>query len=332
MILQGTQMKKLTHALAATAIASSVIMSPSLVGSIWASPQNPTATELATSFEKMAEDTKIAAEKTRIAVMSREKATKEKPIIAKAIKQQIEKNKKAEIARKKKIEEIRKKAIAKKKAEIAAAKKKAAEEKARQEREAARQRAEQARQAAAAAQEQQAQQEYTVVTTTSQNSANTSSTSNSLSTATTSNSSRNVSTTSGNTKKALSNGTKKYAPVTISGESSARAKQAIEFALSKRGIPYRWGGTTDAGYDCSGLVQAAYRSAGISLPRVASAQLNVGTPVSRSQLQPGDLVGFYGGGHIGIYIGNGYYVHAPRTGDVVKVAKLPTLWKATRVA
>ncbi|NYE08365.1 cell wall-associated NlpC family hydrolase [Bacillus niacini] len=103
--------------------------------------------------------------------------------------------------------------------------------------------------------------------------------------------------------------------------SSATANAVIANAKQYLGVPYVWGGSTPSGFDCSGFVSYVYRSVGISLPRTSSAQQNVGTRVSLNQLQPGDLV-FKGmpAYHVGIYIGGGQYIHAPQTGDVVKIA------------
>jgi peptidoglycan DL-endopeptidase CwlO len=104
---------------------------------------------------------------------------------------------------------------------------------------------------------------------------------------------------------------------------SAAAQTAIDVALSKLGDSYVWGATGPSTFDCSGLVQYSYRQAGISLPRTAAEQQQVGMSVSRSQLQPGDLV-FFGSPayHVGMYLGNGKMVAAPTTGDVVKVESL----------
>lgn len=103
--------------------------------------------------------------------------------------------------------------------------------------------------------------------------------------------------------------------------SSATANAVIANAKQYLGVPYVWGGSTPSGFDCSGFVSYVYRSVGISLPRTSSAQQNVGTRISFNQLQPGDLV-FKGSPayHVGIYIGGGQYIHAPQTGDVVKIA------------
>ncbi len=109
--------------------------------------------------------------------------------------------------------------------------------------------------------------------------------------------------------------------VSNNNTNSASASQVIATAKQYLGVPYVWGGTDPSGFDCSGFVGYVYRSVGISLPRVSSAQQNAGTRISVSQVQPGDLV-FQGSPahHVGIYIGGGQYIHAPQTGDVVKIA------------
>ncbi|PRX48535.1 cell wall-associated NlpC family hydrolase [Prauserella shujinwangii] len=111
----------------------------------------------------------------------------------------------------------------------------------------------------------------------------------------------------------------------------AAAQIAIDAAMSKRGSPYSWGATGPDAFDCSGLTQWAYAQAGISIPRTSSSQSTYGTAVPRSQLQPGDLVFFYSPvSHVGIYIGNGMMVHAPTSGDVVKVAPLQDQYSGAR--
>ncbi|MPY58407.1 C40 family peptidase [Streptomyces spongiae] len=100
-----------------------------------------------------------------------------------------------------------------------------------------------------------------------------------------------------------------------------RAAAALSYAYGKLGSPYAWGATGPDAFDCSGLAQAAYRAAGVSLPRTTYAQIGAGQRVARSQLQPGDLVFFYSGiSHVGIYAGNGQMIHAPRPGAPVRVA------------
>ena len=104
--------------------------------------------------------------------------------------------------------------------------------------------------------------------------------------------------------------------------SSSTGGAAASVALGELGVPYGWGGESTSGFDCSGLVAWAYSQVGVSLPHLASAQYGMGTPVPLDALEPGDLISFHGSGHIGIYIGGGQYVHAPETGDVVKVSSL----------
>jgi peptidoglycan DL-endopeptidase CwlO len=84
-----------------------------------------------------------------------------------------------------------------------------------------------------------------------------------------------------------------------------------------------WGGAAPGGFDCSGLVMFAFGQAGRQLPRTTHTQWNVGTRVGRNGLVRGDIVFMYGLGHNGIYLGDGQYVHAPKTGDVVRIAPLP---------
>ncbi|WP_328915608.1 MULTISPECIES: C40 family peptidase [unclassified Streptomyces] len=104
---------------------------------------------------------------------------------------------------------------------------------------------------------------------------------------------------------------------------SARAAQAVAFAYRALGSPYVWGATGPGAFDCSGLTQAAWRSAGVSLPRTTYTQINAGTRVAQSQLRPGDLVFFYSGvSHVGLYIGNGQMIHAPHPGAAVRIAPI----------
>ncbi|MFF8842479.1 NlpC/P60 family protein [Streptomyces sp. NPDC015127] len=116
---------------------------------------------------------------------------------------------------------------------------------------------------------------------------------------------------------------------------NGRAAQAIAYAYGALGKPYVWGATGPSSYDCSGLTQAAWRSAGVSLPRTTYTQINAGQRVSRSQLAPGDLVFFYSGvSHVGLYIGGGRMIHAPRPGAPVRIAPIDDMpfAGATRVS
>jgi peptidoglycan DL-endopeptidase CwlO len=104
---------------------------------------------------------------------------------------------------------------------------------------------------------------------------------------------------------------------------SGAAQTAVNAALAQRGKPYVWAAAGPGSFDCSGLVQYAYRAAGVSLPHSSRSQASMGRAVSRAELQPGDLIAFYSPvSHIGIYIGNGQMVHAPSSGDVVKVSSI----------
>jgi cell wall-associated NlpC family hydrolase len=103
----------------------------------------------------------------------------------------------------------------------------------------------------------------------------------------------------------------------------------VGIAMRYLGIPYRWGGSSPSGFDCSGLVMYVFGQIGISLPHSTYALWNVGIPVSRAQLQPGDLVFFNGLGHMGIYIGGNQFIHAPHTGDVVKISSMSGWYAST---
>ena len=101
-----------------------------------------------------------------------------------------------------------------------------------------------------------------------------------------------------------------------------RASQVIAVAMQYLGVPYVWGGASPQGFDYSGLTSYAYAQIGISLPHHAASQYSYGTPVAYEDLQPADLVFFSGLGHMGMYIGGGQFIHAPHTGDVVKISSL----------
>jgi len=104
---------------------------------------------------------------------------------------------------------------------------------------------------------------------------------------------------------------------------AARYGGVVAIALQYLGVPYVWGGSSPStGFDCSGFVAYVFAQIGVSLPHHAASQYGYGTPVPYDQLAPGDLVFFSGLGHVGIYIGDGQFVHAPHTGDVVRIAYL----------
>ena len=106
----------------------------------------------------------------------------------------------------------------------------------------------------------------------------------------------------------------------------------VGYAESQLGKPYVWGGASPStGFDCSGLVMWSFAQIGVSLPHNAAAQYGYGSPVSRSDLQPGDLVFFDGLGHVGIYVGGNTFIHAPHTGDVVKYSSLTGWYASTYV-
>ncbi|MER7176537.1 C40 family peptidase [Streptomyces mesophilus] len=107
---------------------------------------------------------------------------------------------------------------------------------------------------------------------------------------------------------------------------NARAAQAVSFAYGALGSPYVWGASGPSAFDCSGLTQAAYRSAGVSLPRTTYTQINAGQRVSRSELAPGDLVFFYSGiSHVGLYVGGGQMIHAPNPSAPVRLAPVDSM-------
>jgi cell wall-associated NlpC family hydrolase len=111
---------------------------------------------------------------------------------------------------------------------------------------------------------------------------------------------------------------------------AGRRGSAMSIAMRKLGAPYRWGAAGPGAFDCSGLVYWSYRQAGLTLPRSSRAQSQVGAAVSKSALQPGDLVFFYRPvSHVAIYIGGGRVVHASTAGKPVKISNLNDMPFAT---
>lgn len=112
-------------------------------------------------------------------------------------------------------------------------------------------------------------------------------------------------------------------------ESPREAMSIIETARQQIGVRYRLGGASpERGFDCSGLIFWVYKQNGLSVPRVARAQSNFGSPVDKNLLAPGDIVAFRVGGayHTGIYSGNGYFIHSPKQGDRVREESLDTAY------
>jgi peptidoglycan DL-endopeptidase CwlO len=100
------------------------------------------------------------------------------------------------------------------------------------------------------------------------------------------------------------------------------ASAVVQVAYAQLGKPYQYAGSGPNVFDCSGLVMYCYAQVGVSLPHSSYMQAHCGTPISYADLQQGDLVFFHGYGHVGMYIGGGQYIHAPQTGDVVRIADL----------
>lgn len=126
------------------------------------------------------------------------------------------------------------------------------------------------------------------------------------------------------------------APALTSPAGLDPARQAVvASARHMLGKPYRFGGNSPRGFDCSGLVWYAHRHAGISVPRTARSQRSAANPVSVAQLNPGDLLFFRigrGSDHVGIYIGEGKFIHAPSAGKGVATARLSEPYWSSRLS
>jgi cell wall-associated NlpC family hydrolase len=109
---------------------------------------------------------------------------------------------------------------------------------------------------------------------------------------------------------------------------SGSAGAVVAYAYNQLGRPYVWGGTGGSGFDCSGLTMRAYARAGVRLPHRAAEQS--GRTVSLAQARPGDLVK-WGSYHVGVYVGHGYVIHAPKPGDHVKKSRLWGSYRIVRV-
>ncbi len=115
------------------------------------------------------------------------------------------------------------------------------------------------------------------------------------------------------------------APAAYTAPFTSVGQRAADAAQSKIGSPYVYGAAGPNSFDCSGLVQWAYKQAGLNVPRTSYDQASAGQAVNISDLMPGDVVSFYGGSHTGIYVGGGNIVHASTSSQPVKIAPLDSM-------
>ncbi|MEZ0071982.1 C40 family peptidase [Planotetraspora sp. GP83] len=131
-------------------------------------------------------------------------------------------------------------------------------------------------------------------------------------------------------KKASAKRSKKKMKLSKAARQQARARRAVRAAKRHIGDPYRWGATGPRAFDCSGLVQFAWRKAGVRLPRTTwSMRSAVRKKISWGHLKPGDLIFTSGGGHVGIYVGHGKMIHSPHTGARVRIDRLDSYRRRT---
>ena len=119
-------------------------------------------------------------------------------------------------------------------------------------------------------------------------------------------------------------------PPVASEPESRQLPDVVTVAKKHLGTPYRWGGSSPQGFDCSGFVRYVYAQVGIALPHNAAKQYRHGVPVPRDELQPGDLVFFDRLRHTGIYVGDGRFIHAGRVGKRVGISTLDERWYSAR--
>ena len=119
------------------------------------------------------------------------------------------------------------------------------------------------------------------------------------------------------------------APQPYTGSTSTQAGKAVAFAYAQLGKPYQWGATGPGSFDCSGLTQAAWAAAGVSIPRTTYEQWAALPHIATSAIQPGDLLYYDGEGHVAMYVGGGYIIDAPQTGMDVQKLPMNTGWYAS---